>query len=105
MVSSVSINNSPVLWRDAGASKAVVSPSENDEAEGIRSQLTERLPRVLEMGGTELLERKLARRTQQVYMQEELDLHNRKAINAYQSLASGEERDVVSEMLGIDVYA
>ncbi|MCG7896846.1 MAG: hypothetical protein JAY99_14070 [Candidatus Thiodiazotropha lotti] len=33
------------------------------------------------------------------------DPHSQKAVSSYQSVQSGQERDYVSEVLGIDVYA
>ncbi len=99
MVSSLSINNNPMPWHDAGAARASAPKSED-----IRHQ-PERLPRVLDVEGSRLMERRLAQRAQQHYRRDDLAACNRKAIDAYRSLASTEERDVVSEVLGIDVYA
>lgn len=102
MISSLPINNGPVLWHNTGVSHALVSTPGKDVQ---RYHPPERAPQVPDLEETALMEERLARRAQQNLKYDGLEVQNRKAINAYQSLVSGEERDVVSEILGINVYA
>jgi len=106
MVTSLPINNTPVLLPNAEVPRSFASKPENEAPKDVIHQLPKRVPQVLNLEEVELMKQRLDRRTQtDEANQEGLELKNRRAITAYQSHAATAERDLVSEVLGIDDYA
>jgi len=101
MASSLSVNNHLV----PRVSQTLVQKSAYEKPEENRQSLPEKVPQVLDLEASKLMEERLASRVQRGREQESYALQSRKAVSAYEGIAADEERDRVSGILGIDVFA
>ncbi len=103
MVSSLSIHNSPapVGVPSGGAWKT----GHEKPPEESRRLSADRGPQILDLETSRMLEQRLARRAARGVVQEGYGAQSRRAVSAYESLEANEERDRISEMLGIDLFA
>jgi len=101
MASSLSINNYLV----PGAAQSFAQKPEHEKPEQSRHQPADRVPQILDLEASRLMEQRLARRAERGLERASYALQSQRAVSAYESLAADEERDRVSGMLGIDIFA
>ena len=101
MVSSLPINS---LLPLSGTQHFAQKP-EQEKPEQSRRLPPDKVPQILDIEASRLMEQRLARRAERGLEQENLALKSQHAVSAYESLAADEERDRVSSMLGIDLFA
>jgi len=101
MASSLSISN----YLAPGVSQLPAQKPEYEKPEESRRQPPDKVPQILDLEASLLMEQRLARRAERGLEQENLELQSQRAVSAYESLAADEERERVSSMLGIDLFA
>ncbi len=101
MVSSLSISNYPA----PGIAQTFAQKPEHERPEENRRPPPEKVPQILNLEASRLMEQRLAGRAARGIVQENYALQSQRAVSAYESLAADEERDRVSGMLGIDLFA
>jgi len=101
MVSSLSVNN----YLIPGVAQGLAQKPEYERPEENRRPPPEKVPQILNLEASRLMERRLAGRAARGLVQENYGLQSQRAVSAYESLAADEERDRVSGMLGIDLFA
>jgi len=87
-----------LVQQPAREQPAQEKPDEN------RRTLPEKIPQILDLDAAKQMEKRLALRAQQNVEQGSYS-QSQRAVRAYETLAANEERDRVSSMLGIDVFA
>ncbi len=101
MVSSLSVNNILPL----GAAQNLAQKPEQEKPEQSRRLPPDKVPQILDLEASRLMEQRLVRRAERGLEQENLAFQSQRAVSAYESLAVDEERERVSGMLGIDLFA
>ncbi len=101
MTLSLSVNNYPI----SRVSQTLVQKSAYEKPKEDRQSLPEKVPQVLDLAASKLMEERLASRIQRSNEQADYALQSRNAIRAYEGIVVDEERDRVSGILGIDVFA
>jgi len=81
-----------------------VQKSAYEKPKEDRQSLPEKIPQILDLEASKLMEERLASRIQRGNEQN-YALQSRKAVSAYEGITANEERDRVSGILGIDVFA
>lgn len=106
MTSSLPISNylAPRVSQPLAQQPAYERPA-HDKPEENRRSLPEKIPQILDLEASRQMEKRLALRAQRSVVQESYALPAQRAVSAYEALAANEERDRVSSMLGIDVFA
>ncbi len=101
MVSSLSLSN----YLAPGATPGFAQKSGHEKPEDGRRLPVDKVPQILDLEASRLMEQRLARRAARGLAQESYTAHSQRAVTAYERLAANEERDRISEMLGIDLFA
>ncbi|MFC1602819.1 hypothetical protein ACFL3U_04565 [Pseudomonadota bacterium] len=107
MVSSLPISNYlvPRVSQPLAQQPAHEKPTAHEQPEENNRSLPEKIPQILDLEASKQMEKRLAFRAQQGIERENYALQAQQAVKAYETLAADEERDRVSGMLGIDVFA
>ena len=101
MASSLSVNN----YLAPRVSQTLVQKSAYEKPKEDRQSLPEKVPQILDLEASKLMEQRLASRVQRSNEQADYALQSQNAVSAYEGVAADEERDRVSSILGIDVFA
>ncbi|MCF6355839.1 MAG: hypothetical protein L3J26_12180 [Candidatus Polarisedimenticolaceae bacterium] len=101
MVSSLSISN----YLAPGPAQVSAQKPGQEKPEDNRRLPADKVPQILDLEASRLMEQRLARLSAQSLAQESYTAHSQRAVTAYENLAANEERDRVSELLGIDLFA
>ncbi len=101
MASSLSVNN----YLAPRVTQTLVQKSAYEKPKEDRQSLPEKVPQVLDLEASKLMEQRLASRVQHSSEQKDYTLQSKNAVSAYERITADEERDRVSDILGIDVFA
>lgn len=101
MISSLSIGNSLA----PGVTQNFAQKPEHEKPEQSRRLPPDKVPQILDLEASRMMEQRLARRAERGLEQENFALQSRRAVSAYGSLAADEERGRISGMLGINLFA